>query len=179
MPGHLIIARGYSGSGKTTRAEQFVAMDTGTRVTISRDEIRTWVFSAEGKTVLSDKEEKQVTKIEQDFVRTSLRAGKTVYVADTNLVLRYARQWANIAEDEDAEFTVDDFYVDVEECVRRNAGRVDSVPEEVIRKQAKRWPFPWPAVTPKPRTTEDDGGAQPAATSCNHRGPGRDPGDPR
>ena len=160
MPGHLIITRGYSGSGKTTHAEIYAASnaDFGA-VTISRDEIRARVFGAEGKTVLSDKEEKRVTQIEQEFVRSALRADKSVVVHDTNLVLRYARQWANIAEDEGALFRVWDLEVDVEECVRRNAARAeaDRVPEEVIRKQAKRWPFPWPAVTPKPRTTEGDG----------------------
>ena len=162
MPGILSITRGYSGSGKTTHAEIYAAsnVDFGA-VTISRDEIRARVFGAEGKTVLSDKQEKQVTKIEQEFVRAALRADKSVVVHDTNLVLRYARQWANIAEDEGALFRVWDLEVDVEECVRRNAARteVDRVPEEVIRKQAKRWPFPWPAITPKPRTTQDDGPA--------------------
>lgn len=162
MPGILTITRGYSGSGKTTHAEDYAAnnADMGA-VIVSRDEIRARVFGAEGKTVLSDKQEKQVTKIEQEFVRSALRANKSVVVHDTNLVLRYARQWANIAEDEGALFRVWDLEVDVEECVRRNAARdeEDRVPEEVIRKQAKRWPFPWPAVTPKPRTTQEDGPA--------------------
>jgi predicted kinase len=161
MPGHLIIARGYSGSGKTTWALEFVEGWNTKAVAISRDEIRTNVFGVEGKTVLSDKEEKRVTKIQQEFVRAALRLDKIVVVHDTNLVLRYARQWANIAEDEDAQFTVQEFHTPVEECIARNEGRIlnNRVPEEVIRKQAKRWPFPWPEVTPKPRTTQDDGPA--------------------
>lgn len=163
MPGILSITRGYSGSGKTTHARLYAEanFEMGA-VTISRDEIRARVFGVEGKTVLSDKQEKQVTKIEQEFVRSALRADKSVVVHDTNLVLRYARQWANIAEDEGALFRVWDLEVDVEECVRRNAARDadERVSEEVIRKQAKRWPFPWPAVTPKPRTTQDDGPAR-------------------
>ncbi|UPU15903.1 polynucleotide kinase [Stenotrophomonas virus Jojan60] len=161
MPGHLIITRGYSGSGKTTWALEFVEGWNTKAVAISRDEIRTNVFGAQGKTVLTDKEEQRVTKIQQEFVRAALRLDKIVVVHDTNLVLRYARQWANIAEDEDAQFTVQEFHTPVEECIARNEGRIlnNRVPEEVIRKQAKRWPFPWPEVTPKPRTTQDDGPA--------------------
>lgn len=161
MPGHLIITRGYSGSGKTTWALEFVEGWNTKAVAISRDEIRANVFGAQEKTVLTDKEEKRVTKIQQEFVRAALRLDKIVVVHDTNLVLRYARQWANIAEDEGAQFTVQEFHTPVEECIARNEGRIlnNRVPEEVIRKQAKRWPFPWPAVTPKPRTTQDDGPA--------------------
>src|SRR5690606_7941205 len=161
MPGHLIITRGYSGSGKTTWALEFVEGWNTKAVAISRDEIRTNVFGAGGKTVLTDKEEKRVTKIQQEFVRAALRLDKIVVVHDTNLVLRYARQWANIAEDEGALFTVQEFHTPVEECIARNEGRIlnNRVPEEVIRKQAKRWPFPWPEVTPKPRTTQEDGPA--------------------
>lgn len=162
MPGHLIITRGYSGSGKTTWALNFVDGRQGQAVAISRDEIRARVFGAEGKTVLTPAQEKEVTKVQQEFVRAALRADKCVIVHDTNLVLRYARQWANVAQDEGAPFTVKNFKVDVETCIARNEGRManDRVPEEVIRTQAKRWPFKnWQEITPKPRTTEDDGPA--------------------
>jgi predicted kinase len=148
MPGHLIIMRGYSGSGKSTEARRLVR-DSGNAIRVSRDDIRAMLTGSDTKTVLDPDGETLVTKIEEKAVRDALRRNLHVVVDDTNLRLKFARRWADIAVQEGAGWRVWDVTTDHETCVHRNAYRADGwLNSTVIDDQARRFPMPWPEVTP-------------------------------
>ena len=157
MAGKLTITRGYSGSGKSTWARGQQDKDTNV-VLVSRDDIRRDYLGYTFKTKTDRETEQFVTQIEQATVRLGLTAGKHVVVHDTNLVLRFAREWAALAQQEGAEFHVADFMVDKYICLAQNEQRpfAEQVPAQVIHDQAKRWPYQqWQEVTPKPREHTD------------------------
>lgn len=143
----LIILRGYSGSGKSTKARAY-AQENPDTVIVSRDSFRAMLTGNPAKTVLDQKTENLITKMQETAVRESLRAGKTVIVDDTNLRLKYARRWADIAVQEGVERVVWDVTTDAQACLRQNAGRLNLVPHRVIEDQARRFPMPWPTVVP-------------------------------
>lgn len=145
MSAELYITRGYPASGKTTWAQQMARWsDT---VSLSRDDLRWELFDRGGK--LDAAEEATITRVHKERVAAALKAGFGVIVDDTNLRAKTARNWANLARDLGAGYFVQDFPVDVDECIRRNAQRADAyrVPEEVIRNFAQRYPLgTWPKI---------------------------------
>lgn len=147
MPGELTILRGYSGSGKSTHAKHMLSY-SGYDVRVSRDDIRAMLTGSNVKTVLDQDGETLVTEIEEKAVRDALRRGKHVVVDDTNLRLKYARRWADLAVHEGAGWRVWDVTTDAETCMTQNEWRSNGVPESVIMDQARRFPMPWPEVTP-------------------------------
>ena len=157
MAGKLTITRGYSGSGKSTWARGQRALDRNVLL-VSRDDIRRDQFGYTFKTKTDRETEQFVTQIEQATVRLGLTAGRHVIVHDTNLVLRFAREWAALAQEKGAEFHVADFMVDKYICLAQNERRplAEQVPALVIHDQAQRWPYQqWQEVTPKPREHDD------------------------
>jgi predicted kinase len=148
----LIITRGYPGSGKTTRAREWVTDLTDEnhvgpwRARVNRDDLRASLFGASG--VLSWEREQAITKAQQNNVRNLLRTGYDVIVDDTNLRLRFARAWADLALEEGAEFEVWDITTPVDACVAHDRLRDRTVGERVIREIAQRFPMPWPEVKP-------------------------------
>lgn len=148
----FIITRGYPGSGKTTRALEWVNEDPTSRVRVNRDDLRQTLF---GKVVGVD--EKTVTIAQRAAVEALLKAGKDVIVDDTSLRLRDARQWADLAVKHGHKFEVWDVKTDLETCLQRNDARGYAggrhVPPDVIRDFAKRYPFKnWQEVKPTERT---------------------------
>lgn len=148
----LAITRGLPGSGKTTRARQWVDANPAARTRVNRDDLRMTLFGVTWG--LDYAQENAVTFAQHAAVRGLLRAGWDVVVDDTNLRLRHARAWANIAVEVGADLEVWDINVDVEECVRRDGARTRVVGEHVIRGMAARYRFPLPAVTPSERAAD-------------------------
>lgn len=159
MQGKLIICRGYSGSGKSTWSKKYQADHPEERVIVTeRDMIRRDQLGYTHKTKTDRVTEQMVTTIQQGIVRAGLADGRTLVVSDTNLVLRFACEWAALAQEVGAEFHVVDFYVDKYICLAQNERRplAEQVPASVIHEQAQRWPYQqWQEVAPKPRTHDD------------------------
>lgn len=139
------ILRGYSASGKSTYARQ------SGKFIVSRDTIRGLLTGSPEKTVLSPDKEKIVTAMQEQMVRTAIASGVDVVIDDTNLVLKFARRWADLAVELDVPWSVRDFKPDVGTAVARNFLRVDAVPAHVIESQAQRFPYKqWQDVKPSP-----------------------------
>jgi hypothetical protein len=67
------------------------------------------------------------------MVRWYLEAGKHVIVDDTNLEPKHEEVLRKIAKETGATFRIQDFTdISVEECIKRNSKRENSVPEKVI-----------------------------------------------
>jgi len=141
--GRLIVLVGLPGSGKSSYAEQFKAVDdaicTGVTVIHSSDAIREELFgdpSFQGDNA-------KVFELMHKRTREDLRADKTVIYDATN-VTRKARKSA-IACAHPTHDTVECHIVwaEPEECIRRDGLRDRKVGPEVIDKMLRRWQSPW------------------------------------
>lgn len=135
----LTITRGLPASGKTTYARALVAADVNT-VRVNRDDLRQNLFGADR---LAYEQEQIVTTAQRASVRALLESGRSVVVDDTHLRLRFARAWADLAQELGVEFKVVDLDTSPDECVKRDEGRFYGgdryVGEAVIRDLAKRF----------------------------------------
>jgi predicted kinase len=134
-PGNLWICRGLPASGKTTWArEQIDACPPGEVVRLNRDDLRRSMLPTTYREPVFHAEE-QVSKVQHGPIVALLRAGIGVIVDDTNLRTKNVRNLAMLAAQADASWSCVDFLdVPLEECLRRDAARADSVGEEVIRR---------------------------------------------
>lgn len=139
----LTITRGYSGSGKTTLAK------ASGKVRVNRDDLRAMMGLPNPGTY---QQEQAVTATQRAHVAALLERGLDVIVDDTNLKLRFARDWADLAAELGVDFEVIDVTTPRDECIRRNMKRAEEgerfVPFEVIDRQAERFPISqWKPVT--------------------------------
>jgi predicted kinase len=146
----LTITRGLPGSGKTTLARGWVADDPETRTRVNRDDLRMTVYGVH--TGLSYAQEQTITTAQHAAVRALLVNGRDVIVDDTNLRLRNARAWADLAVEVGADLHVWDIETAPDECVRRDAARDRVVGPAVIHGMAARFRFPLPPVLPSERS---------------------------
>lgn len=141
----LTITRGLPASGKTTYAHDWVAAAPPgeIRMRVNRDDLRAMTLPTRSEGVFERPLEEKVSVAQRAQVEALLRAGVSVIVDDTNLRLKYARAWADLAADVGVEFGYVDVLTDPDECVRRDrlrgirGGRV--VGEQVIRDMAARF----------------------------------------
>jgi len=148
----LILTRGLSGSGKTTFAKNWLSHDSENRVRINRDDLRESLFNQQG--VLSQSKEALITSVQRSVAKKALEQGKDVICDDTNLVRKFAVEWANFAKELGADFEVIDIKTPLEECLERNMARFARggrlVPENAIRRQAQKFPFKnWEPIVAK------------------------------
>lgn len=141
---YITAMRGYSGSGKSTIAREYV----GNHI-VSRDSIRAMLTGRTDKFVGDSDFEKTVTKVQLETVRSLVRNGHNVIIDDTNLNGSYLRKWRDQAACWGVDFAVCDVRTPLDECIRRDAARPNGVGRKVIEKQAKRFPMDkWPRVVP-------------------------------
>ncbi|WP_040828917.1 phosphatase domain-containing protein [Nocardia jiangxiensis] len=145
----LVITRGYPASGKSRWAKQLCEGPAWARV--SRDDLRQMLFDKIG--LLPFEMEQRVTIAEKAQAEALLRAGTNVVIDATNLRLRWARDWADLAKKLGVEFECKDFPVSAGECMQRDNGRDPyngeyPVGDDVIRKMAQKFPIEhWQPVT--------------------------------
>jgi len=127
----MILTRGIPASGKSTWAKQWVLVDPDNRARVNRDDLRFALFV---KPAYNSEQEILITKIEKDAANKLLKAGKDVVIDATNLRPQYIREWRKLALDNQAEFEIVDFKIDLKEAIERDRLREDrSVGEDVIR----------------------------------------------
>lgn len=140
MASTILMMRGYPGSGKSTRAGDFVAQGY---VRVNRDDLRLSMFKVVG--LGTYQQEEAVTRAQRAIVRDALACGRKVVVDDTNLKRKYAKDWAKLAVEYGAGFIVQDVSTTADECVKRDAARGAAggreVGETVIRSLAARFPM--------------------------------------
>jgi predicted kinase len=137
----LILTRGIQGSGKSTWARQWVEEDPENRVRINNDDIRNmlgkyWVLSRESL----------VSDIKEDLVKNAMNRGYDVVVDNMNLNPKEILFWKRIVDENNKdvdsykyEIEYKDFFIPLEECIRRDAMRPNTIGEKVIRETWKRY----------------------------------------
>lgn len=143
----LIITRGIPGSGKTTAARAWVAVNPRCRARVNRDDLRSMahasVFVAKSDT--DPGTERGIQAARDAAITAMLKRGIDVISDDTNLPQRVARDLRRLAVLAGAGFDVWDLTdVPLEECLRRNAQRTGAalVPEHRIRGMWERYVHP-------------------------------------
>ena len=137
----LILCRGIQGSGKTTWARQWVEEDPENRVRINNDDIRNmlgkyWVTSRENL----------VSSIKKNMAEEAINRGYNIVVDNMNLNPKEVLFWKDMVKmanmDPDGyqyEIEFKDFFIPLEECIRRDAMRLNPIGEKVIRETWKRY----------------------------------------
>ena len=137
----LILTRGIQGSGKSTWARQWVTEDPENRVRINNDDIRNmlgkyWVLSRESL----------VSDIKEDLVKNAMNRGYDIVVDNMNLNPKEILFWKRIVDENNKdvdsytyEIEYKDFFIPLEECIRRDAMRPNPIGEKVIRETWKRY----------------------------------------
>lgn len=130
----ITLTRGIMGAGKSTWAKAWVQEDPKTRVRVSRDDLRHMLYGTDS-TLLSRAQEQNVSSVEMSIARTALNEGKDVVVDAMHLKAQYIKRWFRLGYD--VQFK--DFWVDLDEALRRNEQRGNPIAPEVIEKTYKRF----------------------------------------
>lgn len=137
----LILCRGIQGSGKTTWARQWVAEDPKNRVRINNDDIRNmlgnyWVVEREPL----------VSEMKQYLTQAAMDRGYSIVIDNMNLNPKEILFWKRIVDENNKdvdsykyEIEYKDFFIPLEECIRRDAMRPNPIGEKVIRETWKRY----------------------------------------
>lgn len=145
----LILTRGIQGSGKSTWARKWVEEDPEHRIRINNDDIRNmlgvyWVTSREGL----------VSDIKKRTAQYAMYRNYDIVVDNMNLNPKEVKFWedlvwahnetvGNNSELKDKydsyEIEFKDFFIPLEECIRRDAMRSNPIGEKTIRETWRRY----------------------------------------
>lgn len=132
---NIILTRGIPASGKSTWAKAWVAKDPANRIRLNRDDLRTMLGVKPG--VFDYATEQIITKMQHDTAKAALKAGKSVVVDDTNLRAKYVREWFKVGP-----VIFNDFLVDLDTAIYRDASRSNPVGAKVITSFHERFVAP-------------------------------------
>jgi predicted kinase len=127
----LTLCRGLQGSGKSTFAELYISESPATRTRINRDNIRFSYFNSYwGPSV----DEEAVTAIELNIAAAIMaKAERDIIVDNTNVKESSVLPYLELANRFGYEVVFQDFNVELDELIRRDAARERQVGEAAIR----------------------------------------------
>lgn len=138
----LIICRGIQGSGKSTWAKQWCHEDPEHRIRFNNDDIRNmlgdyWVPNRE----------KVVTATYNTVLAYGMEKGYNIVVDNMNLNPKTCAELEKTVKDFNENYTYDwkyeveykDFFIPVDECIRRDAMRPNPIGEKVIKATWRRY----------------------------------------
>ncbi len=130
----LIATRGLPASGKSTWARKKCDDNLGKYKLVDKDSLRSCIDNGQW----SKHNEEFVLKTRNFIIEEALKDGYSVIVHDTNLYNKHMETFKEIARKYSAEFIVQDFTdVPLEECIKRDLKRLNSVGKDVIVKMYK------------------------------------------
>ena len=147
----IILTIGLPGSGKTVWSKEYQAKNPNT-VRVNKDQLREMLHDS----VWSEGREKFILKVRNFIVEESLKEGHDVIVDDTNLHSKHKNEMWKIAASNNAEVETKAFLdVSIEECIKRDLKRPNSVGEKVIKQMYNQFLKPEPQVyiPPKGKST--------------------------
>ncbi|MCK8494447.1 AAA family ATPase [Spirosoma sp. RP8] len=143
---HVLILIGLSGSGKSTFARQFCA-EHPNWLRVNRDDLRRGLLPVSLAEYWKTWPEQEINRIEtlvndlqQTAILEGLARGWHVLIDNTNLKLSYLNDYRRMLTRRFAEVKIQYKLIEtpLDECIRRDQNRTDTVGEEVIRQQAER-----------------------------------------
>lgn len=137
----LIMTKGLPGCGKSTWAYQYLEKNPNTLL-VCKDDLRAMMFNS----AWTVNREKIILKVRDFIISTGLESGRDVVVHDTNFAPKHEIRLKELAKTHKAEFIVQDFtHIPIEQCIKQDLLRPDSVGEKVIREMYSDWLKPKPA----------------------------------
>jgi predicted kinase len=142
----VLILTGLSGSGKTTFARQFCA-ENANWLRVNRDDFRRSLLSVslrEFWETWPDREKDRVESLVSEMQKTAILDGLTrgwhILIDNTTLKLSYITEFRKLLASQFNEVSIQYKLIEtsVDESIRRDQNRPDSVGEAVIRKQAEQ-----------------------------------------
>ena len=139
----LILTRGIQGSGKSTWARKWVEEDPEHRIRINNDDMRNML----GKYWVPSREE-LITHSKNLLAIHAMMSGYDIVIDDMNLNPKEVKFWQDIVKQNNEvdsiskylyEIEFKDFFIPLEECIRRDAMRPNPIGEKVIRDTWKRY----------------------------------------
>lgn len=130
----IIFLRGLPASGKSTFARQY-CIDNPEFIRINKDDIREEL----GNPPFSRKFEDNVLELQRSRGLEILKNGKSLIVDDTNFSKTHEKFWRLITEELKIEFKIKEFNADLEECIRRDSLRINSVGKNVIENMYNKY----------------------------------------
>lgn len=130
----VYLLKGLPGSGKSTRAKEMMAQNSNL-ARVNKDDIRlmTALKAKDDKDRKPKRWESLAVEIERAAAREMLERGFDVVVDDTNLNPKHEEFFTQLARDHKAAFEIIDLLdVPIQECIRRDAKRPQSVGSSVI-----------------------------------------------
>lgn len=124
----IMMLKGLPGSGKSTWAKQFVESEKDW-VRVNKDSIREMMGG------YTPKKEKIVLEFRDVLIATALALNKNVVVDDTNYHPKHEARLRLF----DAEFSVKVFDTSIDECIKNDLKRPNSVGERVIRQMHEKY----------------------------------------
>ena len=130
----LYIYQGLQGSGKSTKAREFVMGDPDNRIRINRDDIRLMMGLP-----FNPKLEPIVTDIEIAALESVMMSGKDVVSDNMNLNPKVRRFLEGLAEKYGYGVEYRFIYTPLDVCIERDSKRPNPVGEKVIRETYSRY----------------------------------------
>jgi predicted kinase len=133
----VIMYKGLPASGKSTEAKKLVAESNGKIKRVNKDDLRKMIDAGEW----SGKNEKFILEIRDEIVRMCVVKGIDLIVDDTNFSPVHEEHLRSLTERWGGTFEINDSFcsVPIEECIKRDLKRPDSVGEKVIRDMARQY----------------------------------------
>jgi len=131
----VIILQGLPGSGKSTWAKELLSRNPGVYKRINKDELRSMLDNSHW----SGGNEKFVLSVRDYLIKEALKDGKSVIVDDTNFHEKHEIRIKQIVDEYKKEtgqvvaVSTRIFPIDLEEAIKRDLKRPNSVGEKVIR----------------------------------------------
>jgi predicted kinase len=134
----IIIYKGLPGCGKTTFALETLDLYPGKYKRINKDDLRAMLDCSRW----SKENENFVLQLRDHIVIQALHEGKSVIIDDTNFHPKHAIRMKEIANElgQNVQVQIKDFTdVPIEECIKRDLARPNSVGEKVIRQMHEQY----------------------------------------
>lgn len=139
----VTLTKGLPASGKTTWAKKMIEDNPGMYKRVNKDDLRAMLDGGRW----SKDNEKMILKIRDTLILQAVEAGKHVIVDDTNLHHKHEDQIKQLVKGK-AEVFIQDFTdVSLEECIKRDRLRTNSIGEKTIKQMHKQFLAPKPEVT--------------------------------
>lgn len=130
----IIILRGIQGSGKTTYAKQWVNEDPEHRVRFNYDDLRNML----GKYWIPSRE-KLLKEIKGDFMLAAMELGYDIIIDNMNLNPKELKFYQSVIQETKYIIEFKDFFLHLEECIKRDKLRENPIGESIIRSTYERY----------------------------------------
>lgn len=131
----LLMLKGLPASGKSTLAKKLVSDSKGQMKRVNKDDLRSMIDNG----AWSKEREKMIVNSRNALIDLYLAAGFSVVVDDTNFHKPHEDYFRETAAKHKVKFESQMVECDVDECIKRDLKRENSVGEKVIRDMYNRY----------------------------------------